>query len=128
MPWHALKTNWCRSISGLDFAYALANHRPELKLGKPVSQSSASIQMMSHHMNKVCEIISAPQIFMADSSPLVVFISIVLQRLFSLHSRINSSGPQGLEGQIHIPRVSDKIKSFFIINFDPQFFDGDEFN
>ena len=42
-------------LRSLDFAYALANHRLKLKLGKSVSQSAARIQMVSHHMSKSCE-------------------------------------------------------------------------
>ena len=56
--WHALKSNRCRPISALDLAYVSANHKPEFKSGKTVSQSAASIQMMSHHMSKPCEPIS----------------------------------------------------------------------
>ena len=43
---HLPKTNECRSKSSLDFAYALANYRPELILGESVSQSEARIQMI----------------------------------------------------------------------------------
>ena len=41
----------------MDFAYALANHRPQILLGKSVGQLAARIQMMSHHMSKPCEIL-----------------------------------------------------------------------
>ena len=37
-----------RSKSPLDFAYASANHIPELKLGVSVTQSTACIQTLSH--------------------------------------------------------------------------------
>ena len=41
----------------MDFAYALANHRPQILLGESVGQLAARIQMMSHHMSKPCEIL-----------------------------------------------------------------------
>ena len=47
------KINGCRPMSTPDFALALANDKPDLKLGKSVSQSAACIQMMS----KPCEIL-----------------------------------------------------------------------
>ena len=53
---HALKSYWCRPISALDFTNALANHKPELKLGKSVTQS-ARIQMMIHYMSQPCKTI-----------------------------------------------------------------------
>ena len=49
------KTNWCRPISALDLTYDSAHHRQELKLGESVSQSTPCIQMMSHHLIKLCE-------------------------------------------------------------------------
>ena len=52
---HALKSNWSWPISALYFAYALANHRPEVKLDKSISQSATRVHMMSHHMSKTCE-------------------------------------------------------------------------
>ena len=48
----APKSNLCRPISALDYAYATANHRPELILGRSVSQSAARIWIISHHMSK----------------------------------------------------------------------------
>ena len=57
------KKNWCRSISAVDFAYALANYRPELKLDKSVSQSAARFQMLSHHMSKPWETHTCPSDF-----------------------------------------------------------------
>ena len=50
--WNTLKCNRCQPISALDFAYASANHRPQFKSGKSVSQSAARIHMMSYHMSK----------------------------------------------------------------------------
>ena len=47
----------------LDFAYAFANHRPELKLGRTVSQSATRIEMMSHYMSKACETLPCPSDF-----------------------------------------------------------------
>ena len=44
-----------RFASAVDFAYALANHKPEPKLGESVSQSAARFQIMSHHMSRPCE-------------------------------------------------------------------------
>ena len=55
------KIHWYRPSSALDFA--VANHRPELKLGKSVSQSAVRLQMMSHHMSKSCEILPSPSDF-----------------------------------------------------------------
>ena len=52
---HAVKSNLCRPISALDYANTLANHRPELNIGKIVTQSAAHIQMMSYHLSKPCE-------------------------------------------------------------------------
>ena len=46
------KSKGCRTISALHFAYALANHKQELKLGKSASQSAARIQIMNNHMSK----------------------------------------------------------------------------
>ena len=42
--WHALKRNFCRPISGLDFAYALANHRSEFKLGRSVNRGQVVLE------------------------------------------------------------------------------------
>ena len=72
-----------KSISALDFTYALANHRPELQLGKSVNQSATRIQMMSHHIiwfiwANLVKPFPAPQIFMTHSSPPLLFISIAL--------------------------------------------------
>ena len=52
-----------RPISALDFAYALTNHRQELKFDKAVSQSAARIQMMSHYMTKPYETLPCPSDF-----------------------------------------------------------------
>ena len=48
---HASKTSQCRPTSVLDFAHALANHRPELQLGENDSKSGAH-QMVSHQMSE----------------------------------------------------------------------------
>ena len=44
------KSNLYWPISIWYFAYALANHRPELIKGDSVSESAARIQMMNHHL------------------------------------------------------------------------------
>ena len=49
------ESHCCQPISALDFAYALANHRPELILGECVSQSAARLQKITHHMSKPCK-------------------------------------------------------------------------
>ena len=53
--WHALKMNYCRLISALDFAYARVDHRPEFKLDKSVIQFATRIEKMSPHMSKTCK-------------------------------------------------------------------------
>ena len=51
----SLTSNTCQPISTLNLPYSLVNLKPELKLGKSVSQSAARIHMMSHYMNKAFE-------------------------------------------------------------------------
>ena len=58
-----------RFAYALDFAYALANHRPELELGKTAGQSAARIQMMSHHMSKPSGTVSCSSDFHDTRSP-----------------------------------------------------------
>ena len=60
----------------LDFTYALANQRPELKLGKSVTQSAARIQMMSHHKSKACKTLSCSTDFHGRKSSYIVNIRI----------------------------------------------------
>ena len=57
------KNNSCRPISALDFVDTLANHRPELKLDKSLSQSAVII------LSNPVKPFRAPQIFMPDSPP-----------------------------------------------------------
>ena len=47
----------------LDFAYALANHRPEIKLDRSLSRTAARILTMSHQMSKSYETLSCPSDF-----------------------------------------------------------------
>ena len=65
MPWvwQALRSNWCRPISALNFAYTLANHRPELKFDKVDRPWVARIPIMSHHMSKPCKTLPCPSDF-----------------------------------------------------------------
>ena len=64
-----------------DFAYALANHRPEITLDKSVNQSAARIHMMCYHIGaNPVKPFPAPQIFITQSSHRLLSISNALPR------------------------------------------------
>ena len=62
-----------RFAYALDFACTLANHRPDLKLGKSVSHSVASSQMMSHQISKPCETVPRSSNFHVTLPSPVIF-------------------------------------------------------
>ena len=72
------KSNLYQPIIALDFSYAFAKHRSELKFDKSISQSAVRIQMMSHHMSHSCETLLCPSDFHDTLLAPLLFISIAL--------------------------------------------------